>query len=247
MFNAVIATMTRVSFESEWERVRADCALKTVARAREHGYSIKIVDDGAPLDYIRKMESLGAQVCAQDALGLGSAVRQALRAARDAASEDDAVVWVEPEKYPIIPLLARAIDEVTGNRVDLVTFRRKSLATYPPEQAMHYELINLAVKYLTGFDCDFSWGPMVMSRRAVEYHLGYVSDHGDLWDSVHCPKLRMIKDGLRWKVLPIDYAHPLEQSEAEAGMTLFLKKIRQVDQLVRAIMAEVDRLGMRAP
>lgn len=45
--------------------------------------------------------------------------------------------------------------------------------------------------------------------------------------------------------MPVNYQHPPEQTAAETGMNLFLKRVKQVDQLVRAIEAEVDQLGMR--
>lgn len=110
---------------------------------------------------------------------------------------------------------------------------------------MAYQLIALATKYLTGIDSDFGWGPTVLSADAVEYYLSYESAHGDLWDGIHCPKLSIINDGLPWTIVPVNYQHPSEQTAAETGMNLFLKRVKQVDQLVRAIEAEVDRLGMR--
>lgn len=245
MPNALITTTTFAKFNTLSEKVRAECALKTIEAAREHGYPIIAIDGGSPDYYIDELESLGAQVFKQEQAGMGNARRQALRQARDLAPAGHAIVWTEPEKYPLIPELATPVQALVGMQLDLVMLRRLSLESYPPEQAMSYQLIALAVKYLTDIDSDFGWGPTVMSADAVEYYLSYESAYGDLWDGIHCPKLQIIHDQLPWTIVEVDYTHPREQTEAETGMELFRKRIAQADQLVEAITAEVHRLGMR--
>jgi hypothetical protein len=243
---AVIATTILASSNTPYERVRGACALKMLYFAAEHGYEVIVIDGGSPAWYVQAMKDLrGVHVYDQEVPGMGNARRQALRLAREHAEEGHAIVWTEPEKYPLITELEPAITKLTEEAHDLVMLRRLSLESYPPEQAKAYELIALATKYLTGIESDFGWGPTVLSSTAVEYYLNYESQHGDLWDGIHCPKLRIIKDGLRWTIVPVNYQHPPEQTAAETGMDLFLKRIKQVDQLVRAIEQEVDRLEMR--
>lgn len=244
--SAIIATTTFATSKTHAERVRAACALKTIEAAIAHGYPIVAIDGGSPVEYVEQMRRLGAQVFMQEMPGMGNARREALGHALDRASSGQPIVWTEPEKYPLIPVLGAPIREFYAGNYDLVMLRRTSLESYPPEQAMAYRLIALATKYLTGIDSDFGWGPTILSSRAVEYYLSYESLHGDLWDGIHCPKLRIINDGLPWTIVPVNYRHPPEQTAAETGMDLFLKRIRQVDQLVRAIEHEVNQLGMRA-
>jgi hypothetical protein len=192
------------------------------------------------------MQHLGAHVFAQEVPGMGSARRQALRLARDLSDDpEQIIVWLEPEKYPLVPLLRAPLQVMSDVGYDLVMLRRESLDSYPPEQAKAYELISLAVKYLTGIESDFGWGPSLLTRRTVEYFLNYESRHGDLWDSVHCPKLQIIHDGLPWAIVDVPYVHPPEQAAAETGMGFFRKRLDQVHQLVDALEAEVNRLGMR--
>lgn len=245
MKKAVIATTTLASFSTSLEAVRASCALRTIEAAIEHGYSIVTIDGGSPSGYVDNMKELGALVFAQEVPGMGNARRQALRQARAISPSGYAIVWTEPEKYPLIPELAEPVTKLVSENYDLVMLRRLSLDSYPPEQAMAYQLIALAMKYLTGIESDFGWGPTVLSTKAIQYYLDYESEHGDLWDSIHCPKLRIINDNLPWTIMPVDYRHPPEQTLAETGMELFLKRIEQVDKLVHAIQYEVDRLGMR--
>lgn len=241
----VVTTTTFATYNSHAETVRADCALKTIEAAVTHDYITVAIDGGSPVEYVEQMKQLGAQVFVQELPGMGNARREALRHARDIVPTGQPIVWTEPEKYPLIPELKLPISTFTEGNYDLVMLRRTSLDSYPPEQAMAYRLIALATKYLTGIDSDFGWGPTILSADAIEYYLSYKSAHGDLWDSIHCPKLRIIKDGLPWTVVPVNYQHPPEQTAAETGMNLFLKRVKQVDQLVRAIETEVDQLGMR--
>ncbi len=245
MSQTVIATTTLASYGSEQERVRVECSLKTVEAALNYDYRLVTVDADSPTVYYNAIKSLGAIIYAQNEPGMGKARRQALRRALAVSSERSAIVWMEPEKYPLVPLLGEAAADVTDHGYDLVMLRRKSLASYPPEQAMAYQLIALATKYLTGIDCDFGWGPTVLSKRAVQYYLDYQGEYGDRWDSIHIPKLRIIRDGLPWKVVEVDYRHPPEQTAAETGWPLFRKRIQQVDSLTSAIEQEVERLGMK--
>ncbi len=245
MKQAVIATTTLATYRSPSEVVRADCALKTIEAAITHGYAIVAIDGGSPSDYVDEMEKMGALVVPQELPGMGNARREALHHARNITDSGQPIVWTEPEKYPLIPELSSPVATFTDGGFDLMMLRRKSLESYPPEQAMAYQLIALATKYLTGIDADFGWGPTVLSAEAVEYYLSYESVHGDLWDGIHCPKLRIINDGLSWTIATVDYRHPPEQTAAETGMGLFMKRIKQVEQLVTAIEYEVDRLGMR--
>lgn len=242
---AVVTTTTFATYGTRAEKVRADCALKTIEASVAHGYTTIALDGGSPTGYVEKMKQLGAQVFAQELPGMGNARREALRHARDIVPTGQPIIWMEPEKYPLIPELEMPIAAFIEGNYDLVMLRRTSLDSYPPEQAMAYQLIALATKYLTGIDSDFGWGPTILSADAVEYHLSYESAYGDLWDGIHCPKLRIINDGLPWTIVPVNYQHPPEQTAAETGMGLFLKRVKQVDQLVRAIEQEVDRLGMR--
>lgn len=245
--HAVVATTTFATYKTQAEMIRAECALKTIEAAVAHDYTIVAIDGGSPAEYVQRMEQLGARVFVQELPGMGNARREALRHARNIVTNGQPIVWTEPEKYPLIPELAKPISEFTTGSYDLVMLRRTSLESYPPEQAMAYRLIALATKYLTGIDSDFGWGPTILSAGAVEYYLSYESSHGDLWDGIHCPKLRIINDGLPWTIVPVNYQHPSEQTAAETGMGLFLKRVMQVDQLVRAIEHEVDQLGMRVP
>lgn len=246
MSEAIIATITDIGFDKAHKKVRAACTLKTFESARDEGIAVVAVDAGSPPKYIEQMKRRNVTVITQSEPGMGNAQRQALQAAKDLATPTASIIWTESEKYPLIPLLHAPIAARNQDNYDLVMLRRKSLDSYPPEQAMSYNLIALATKYLTGIDSDFGWGPTVLSSRAVDYYTNYKSTYGDSWDAIHCPKLHIIKDGLPWTIMPVEYEHPPEQTAVETGMTMFMKRIEQAQQLVDALTQEVGRMGLLA-
>lgn len=244
MSRPIIATTTFASYEKGFEQVRAECALRMVTEAVAAEMEVVVVDGGSPDSYVTRLQQLGARVVTQESPGMGNARRQALAKALELSDKSQAIIWTEPEKYPLMPLLSPAACKISEEHYDLVMLRRLSLESYPPEQAMAYQLIALAVKYLTGIDSDFGWGPTALSASAVEYYLDYQGDYGDSWDSIHIPKLRIIHDNLPWTIVDVDYSHPPEQTAAETGMALFSKRIKQIDVLVTAIQQEVEKLDM---
>lgn len=246
MSEAIIATITDVGFNKPHKKVRAACTLKTFEAARDEGITVVAVDAGSPPEYIEQMKKRNVTIIPQRAPGMGNAQRQALQAAKDLASPSASIVWTESEKYPLIPSLRDPIAIRNHNQYDLVMFKRNDLASYPPEQAMSYSLISLATKYLLNIENDFGWGPTILSSRAVDYYTSYESLYGDSWDAIHCPKLHIMKDRLPWAILPIAYEHPLEQTAVETGMTMFMKRLEQAQQLVGAISKEVGRIGLSA-
>lgn len=240
-FSATIVTTTYAKGSKPWEVVRANCALKTLEAAALYGYRVICVDGGSPNSYIQQMKQFGASVFTQQLSGMGNARREAFQHAM--AVNSQAVIWLEPEKYPMIPLLDGGIKAIEQRGSDLALFRRLSLASYPPEQAMAYRMCGLAFQYLFGFDCDYGYGPVGFSRRVVEdYVLPYAGDYGDLWDSVHIPKLRAIHDGLKYEIIDVDYRHPAEQTAAETGVELFMKRVEQISSICDAVFRETARL-----
>lgn len=246
MPEAIIATITDVGFDKPHKVVRAECSLKMFESAQRYGLPVLAVDAGSPPDYVAAMRHYGVRVVSQEKPGMGNAQRQALAAAQEASASDATIIWTESEKYPLIPLLHAPVAVRNAGGYDLVMLHRTSLESYPPEQAMSYRLIALAAKYMLGIENDFGWGPTILSKRAVDYYKAYQSTYGDSWDAIHCPKLHILKDGLPWTSQRVNYEHPLEQTAAETGMALFMKRIEQARQLVGAMTAEVGRLSLTA-
>jgi glycosyltransferase involved in cell wall biosynthesis len=240
---AVIATTVLSRDREPYERVRSELTLRSIDEARKHNFYMLVVDGGSPASYIDAMREKGAMIIPQEQPGMGNARRQVLREASLIADIDGVVIWMEPEKYTLVPLLRPAVEMVTQDKNDLVLFQRKSLASYPEEQALAYEIGALAFEKATGFKADYAFGPMALSHTGVEYMTAYNGEYGDLWDSIHIPRIRMMQDGRPWANVEVDYTHPPEQTAAEGGVgKLVIKRMEQVGNVLQSLGAELQKL-----
>lgn len=221
--------------------LRFGMALKTIEAAKRCGYPI-IVVDGSPgnLGASEMLERHGAVVFCQKLSGMGNSRREAIRAGLDWQAEvASVIVWLEPEKYPIVPLLSPAIAAVADDQFDLVIPHRKSLWNYPPYQAASETIANQALGAITGRpDLDLYIGPRVMSRAvASRYFLGYDGKFGDQWESIFIPVLHALRCGARVGSVVVDYVHPPEQTLAETGDVAMVNKRDRQRTLIIANMA----------
>ena len=176
---------------------------------------------------------------------LGPGRRQTMAHAAKLVGPDGVVVWTEAEKYPFIPFVDEVAKSVLSGKIDLVIPACISRKNAPPEQAHAEQIGNLAVEYLLGQRFDFFFGPLVMNRRALQFHLGYKGDYGDSWDSVFIPRLRVMAAGLTVESFPIEYVHPKEQTQEETGnMNYLTKRLNQLKTLVASLVTEVERLDI---
>lgn len=244
---AVIATTTNTGFYNHsWQKVRTECSIKFFEECQRHNFQVVTVDRESSEEFLALASELRVDVVKQPKnTMLGDARKLAIEQASNLAGVSGVVIWCEPEKYTFIKTLHSAIDKFETEKLDLLMFNRKSMKSYPKEQALHYEYINLAAKYFAGVDCDFAWGPMVLSSEAVEHFSNYDGKWGNLWDAIHCPKLSIISSGMRWNTMDVDYVHPTIQREAEEGvLSQFREKIDRVEFLCNAIINEAERLKM---
>lgn len=240
---AVLATTTRADYSERYKRVRTDLALRTISDATSHGYPIVVVDRGSPDKYIYDIMDCGGTVYHQEGPTMGDGRRQALQLA---TVKNNPVIWLEPEKYPLIPLIQPAIDKITEEHRDMVMFNRHDLDSYPPEEAHMYQMCGILFNYLTGISCDFLFGPVALSNKGVDYFLRYKSPYGDKWDAIHIPKLHIMHDNLPWSQVLVDFKYPPEQREAEQGHTgLFMKRIEQLHQVSQALIQETSEYNIR--
>lgn len=127
---------------------------------------------------------------------------------------------------------------------ELGIFNRIDMVSYPPEQAYYYLFCRAVATHFVGFDIDYAFGPMVMTRIATQYFLDYRGEYGDKWDSILIPRLRIIKDGLRISVLPIYFQNDLRMKQLEAGNPIIiLKRLEQFNNVVPSLITEWQRLN----
>lgn len=231
--------------------LRFKLALKTVETARSCGYPI-IVVDGSPDPEFRSIFSAnGATVCRQGEPGTAESRRQTIRTGLNRnwnGGTADVIVWIEPEKHPLVPLLKPLIQAVAAGTSDLVIPQRRTLDSYPPYQAASERLANLALGAITGRpDLDLYIGPRVMNREMAKLFLDYDRRYGDNWEIIFIPVLSALAQGKRVHSQTVDYVHPAEQTAAEATPEMDRKRDRQRVDIISAMARAAQAMGFYFP
>ncbi|MBI4085265.1 MAG: hypothetical protein HY432_02035 [Candidatus Liptonbacteria bacterium] len=238
----VIATTTWY----ERQNVRAQLALKTAEEAGKKGLPMVVVDGGSYKEFAIDVTEQGAIFNINEGLSMGASRRQAISDAWDVAGPNGAVLWMEPEKWPLISqvFLMEAAMENAG--ADIVVPARKTMEGYPAIQQAAERLGNMYFAKVTGHELDVWIGPRLIGPNAIQYFLDYRGEHGDRWDSIFVPIIRAIAAGLKVIGCETDYVHPAEQTAAEeAAPDMDLKRFHQLKNLVPGFYIEAKRLGLR--
>lgn len=239
------AVLVTTTFFKSLQDLRCTLAIETMEAARSRSYPI-IVVDGSPDPEVRSIFSVnGATVCQQYLPGMGASRRQAIQAGLDwNGGAADIIVWIEPEKYPIVPLLEPLIQVVSLGITDLVIPQRRTLDSYPCYQAASERLANLALGAITGRpDLDLYIGPRVMNREMAKLFLGYDGRYGDNWEILFIPVLSALAQSKRVDSRLVDYVHPAEQTEAEATPEMDRKRDRQRVDIISAMARAAQDMG----
>jgi len=243
--NAIIVTTT---YSKTGEDARAQLALKTCRTAVKAGYPILVVDGGSQVGYKAQLRKAGAIVQDQKAMGMGQSRRECIRAGL--ATGAGVIVWMEPEKYPLIPFLGSCIEPILADEADIVIPRRASLESYPDYQHFSELRGNWSLGNILGcYGFDLFFGPRVMSRAVAEKVASYdgridgKTVYGDNWEILFVPIIQMVADGVRIKSVTVGYSHPSAQHD-EDGESFRCKRDKQRNDIVSAMMSEAKRLGL---
>jgi len=238
--SVVLATTT---FYQNLFDIRATLALKTTTEAVANGFKIVIVDQStAPIK--KALVERDAILFDQEQRGMGAGRRQAIKEAANLAGNDGVVVWIEPEKAPLIPYIEQLAVPIIRNQADLVIPERISMDAYPRMQQYAELLGNQAFYMLTGMALDMWFGPRVFRADLADFFLKYNGEYGDLWDSIFIPVLGIIKTGKRVAGMKVNYIHPLEQTASEDDFPMCEKRITQLTTLVNALKKEAIKLKL---
>jgi hypothetical protein len=239
--SVVIATTT---YYRNIKEPRAQLALKTARAATVAGYTMVVVDGSPDPQVSEWLSDIGAIVEPEKQSGMGNSRRQVFTKAEEFVSSDnDVIVWTEPEKHTMIPLLGDSIFKLIDQDADLLVPRRKSMAGYPLLQ-QHFEYLNnLAFRLATGLDLDHCVGTRIFKAKVAGYFSEYVSKCGeDLWDIHMIPIWQIHRDGFKVIEAEVDYVHPAEQTADEDSPAkqykMFLKRNKQLQNTLKALKAE---------
>jgi hypothetical protein len=247
--DVVLVTTTMYSSMND---IRAPLAVKTCLAAKNCGYRIIVADDSS-YDIKVALRETGATVIDR-APGLGIGASRRLALVEGVNSKARVVVWLEPEKYTLIPLLVPSISKVFTREVDVVVPRRKNLDTYPEYQHFSELRGNHEIGNVTGRpDLDLYFGPRVLSSEAAEFMSKYIGKCGentyaDNWEILFIPIVWMLtpnQSRFIVKSVVVDYDHPPEQL-IEDDLEMKIKRDRQRSDIVSSVTQEAKRLGLSA-
>lgn len=237
----VIATTTQYL---STEDLRCNLALQMISRAVQEGIQVVVVDK-SPNDVRDALEQRGAKVFEDNGVTMGAGRRQALSAAN--ALTPEAIVWMEPEKAPLVPFLKGLAAPIREGRADVVIPHRteKSFASYPLLQSLLEQSGNEIFQKVSGLSLDVWMGPRVIHPNVLPLFLDYQGEYGDQWDSIFIPLLRAQRKAFRFHSVSVEYIHPSEQTAQEEqdlriGIT---KRVEQLSTLTQALCEEGKALG----
>ena len=236
-----IATTTRYA---QMDDLRAQLALGMIRTAQTLDISVVTADESTANVFRTCALRLGATVCFPrgEEVTMGAGRRLAIEEASKLVGSDGVVVWMEPEKEPLVEFLPVLCAPIRNGAADIVVPARtaEGFQSYPLIQALAEQLGNAVFRHLTGLELDVWFGPRILSSKAIPYFLHYEGTYGDRWDSIFVPLLRAKSAGLRLVGSAVEYRHPKEQTAQEQHDTGvgILKRIDQLHSLVTALCLE---------
>lgn len=239
--------LVTTTFSPSVDDTRGQLAFKTCRGAVERGFEIIVVDGSPSQEFKAELWNTGARVVDQTEKGMGPSRRQTFSEGLGCGRE--VIVWLEPEKHSLVPLLDDCIRPVSEEGADIVIPRRRTFQNYPHYQQWSEMTANWLLGDVTGrYDLDFYVGPRIMSLRAARLMASYGTKdgevmYGDNWEIIFIPILWSMKRRHSIRSVTVDYIHPPEQS-TEDTPEMRQKRDRQRVELVGAMSIEAKRLNL---
>ncbi len=235
-----VTTFRQGDLENVVERIRSEVFLDTVHKISGAGLSLVIIYTETQESVLRTLKRLGAILIEQQTFGMGNIRREALLRSSLHFPNAQYFCWLEPEKPDLVRFIVPMAYQMKQDRSDFGIFNRTDMTSYPPEQAHYYLFCRAVATQLVGFDIDYAFGPMMMTPITISYLLGYSGiRYGDKWDSILVPRLRIIKDGIKFSVLPVSFQNDKRMTRVESGnAVIILKRLEQLNNVVPSLVAE---------
>ena len=136
-------------------------------------------------------------------------------------------------------MFRRCVTNYTHTTHTHTTHTHNTHTSYPPEQSHYYQFCRAVATQFVGFDFDYAFGPMVITRSSASFFLNYNGKCGDKWDSILIPRLQIIKSGLKTSILPIDFQNDQRMTSVESGNpTIILKRLEQFNNVIPSLVEE---------
>ena len=229
---------------NEIENTRSEVFLYTARALLNAGLSLVAICIETQESVLETLRQLGVVLVEQQSAGMGNIRREALTSACARFPNTQYLCWLEPEKPGLVEYILPMAQQMEREQSALGIFNRKDMASYPPEQAHYYLFCRAVATQLIGFDVDYAFGPMMVTRSSISYFLEYRGEYGDKWDSILVPRLRIIRDRLNVSVLSTDFQNDVRMTQVESdNPTVILKRMEQLNNVVPSLIAEWQRLS----
>ncbi len=235
-----VTTFRQGNPENMVEKIRSEIFLDTVSRISDAGLSLVVIHIETRDSVLMMLQKLGVVLIEQQTKGMGNIRREALSESRLHFPNAQYFCWLEPEKPDLVRFIVPMADQMKKTHSDFGIFNRIDMTSYPTEQAHYYLFCRAVATQLVGFDFDYAFGPMMMTPAIVPCFLEYSGNrYGDKWDSILVPRLRIIKDGIKFSVLPVDFQNDERMTRVESGnVAIVLKRLEQFNNVVPSLNAE---------
>lgn len=234
-----ITTFRQGDMTNQVENVRAKVYHDTVLEISKAGLQSLAVYIDTQKQYLEFLQNLNVITVRQKSKGMGNIRREAINEAILRFPWVNYFCWLEPEKPDIIKFIPPLVNKMERDKTDLGIFNRKDMSSYPPEQSHYYQFCRAAATQFVGFDFDYAFGPMIITRLSTPYFMDYNGEYGDKWDSILIPRLRIIKSELTVSVLPIDFKNDKRMTRVESGNpAMILKRLEQFNNVIPSLVKE---------
>lgn len=235
----IVTTIRQGSDENPVEKIRAEVFLDIAINCADLNIKLIAVFKDCSALYLKNLKDLGVILFKQKTRGMGAVRRKALMRGIEIFDDSCYYLWLEPEK-PNFPLLAKnVIPELDHTGAEFCFFNRKSMDSYPPEQAYYYLFCRAAASRFVGYDLDYAFGPMIVTKASAPFFLNYSGEYGDLWDSILIPRLRIIRSGLPYAVKTVDFNNDPRMTAIESGNPkMILKRVEQLQNVISSLIVE---------
>lgn len=235
-----VTTIRQGSDENPVEKTRAEIFLDTATACARLGIKLVAVLKDCSDPYLKKLRDRNVLLFQQQTQGkLGAVRRETMRAGIERFGDAKYYLWLEPEK-PTFPALAKnIISELDHAGAEFCFFNRRSMESYPSEQAHYYLFCRSVASHLVGWDLDYGFGPMIFTQASVSFFLEYNSEYGDLWDSILVPRIRIIRSDFKYAVKTVEFQNDPRLTVVESGNPrMILKRVEQLQNVIPSLIAE---------
>lgn len=239
-----ITTFRQGYADNPIELARAEVFLDTAKKLGNLGIPCVALSRETQTSFLDSLKHLGVVPVAQQSMGMGNIRREVIGTACSLFPDVEFYCWLEPEKPNLPAFILPMATLMSQEKSGLGLFNRVSMTSYPTEQAYYYLFCRAVASKLVGFDLDYAFGPMVMSKSATRYFLEYGGEYGDKWEAILIPRLRIIKQGIGVSLLSIDFENDPRMTAIESGNpSIVLKRLEQLNNIIPSLIKEWDKLN----